>query len=96
MQNGIITLVLCVCRELGGYKEWPLLEDVELAERLRAIESPAIVPLSTRTSGRRWARLGLVRTTLLNRKILRDWKAGADVDNLAKEYRDAVLKADEK
>ena len=81
-----------VSRELGGYKEWPLLEDVELAERLRAIESPAIVPLPTRTSSRRWARLGLMRTTALNQQILRDWRRGADVETLAKEYREVGLK----
>ncbi len=35
----------CMYRELGGFRDWPLLEDVDLARRLRrAAGPPAIVP----------------------------------------------------
>lgn len=62
---------------------------MELAERLRALEPPAIVPQQTVTSARRWARLGLLRTTLLNQRILRDWRRGVSVDTLAQLYHEA-------
>ncbi len=45
--------------QLGGFQEWPLLEDVDLVQRLkRQVSGPAILPLDIHTSGRyvvRWA-----------------------------------------
>lgn len=37
---------------LGGFKDWPLLEDVELVGRLQRVSPPAIVPQAVQTSGR--------------------------------------------
>lgn len=71
----------------AGFREWPLLEDLDLVQRLGwQCGPPAIVPRPLRTSGRRWARLGLLRTTLLNQAILLGHALGVDVNVLAGWY----------
>lgn len=64
----------------------PLLEDVDLVYRLRKLGRPAIVPLRVTTCGRRWERLGYVRTTLMNQAILCAWQLGVPVQTLAAWY----------
>jgi rSAM/selenodomain-associated transferase 2 len=75
-------------REMGGYRdEWKLLEDVDLVSRLdRAAGPPAIVPHDLEISGRRWRRLGFLKTTLLNQYILMRHAMGADISELAELY----------
>ena len=72
----------------GGFpSDWPLLEDVDLVQRLnRACGPPSIVPFSVQTSGRRWQALGLLRTTLINQTILAGHALGVNVRTLAKLY----------
>lgn len=73
--------------EVGGYKDMPLLEDVDLVSRLSAHAGPpSIVDRDLQTSGRRWESLGVVRTTMLNQYILLRHAMGADVNDLAKLY----------
>ncbi len=56
-------------------------------QRLSSSCGPAaIVPHPVRTSGRRWAKLGLVRTTLVNQAILVGHALGVDVHVLASWY----------
>jgi hypothetical protein len=72
---------------VGQYPDWPLLEDTELARKLkRRFGAPAIVPRGVQTSGRRWRELGVVQTTLLNQIILIGHALGVDVATLAKLY----------
>ena len=66
-----------------------MLEDIEMVEPLGGIEPPAIVPQPVVTAGRRWARLGVVRTMLLNQRILRAWRNGTSPDVLATWYHQA-------
>ncbi len=56
----------CYCRELGGFKEVPIMEDYDLVKRLRKHGPPAIIPHALHTSGRRWQTVGFLRTTLTN------------------------------
>ena len=56
----------CCCRELGGFKEVPIMEDYDLVKRLRQHGPPAIIPHALHTSGRRWQTVGFFRTTLTN------------------------------
>lgn len=74
--------------DLGGYKEWPLLEDVDLVERLNKIAGPPLIlPLTVTTSGRRWHKLGFLKTTLINQVILIGHKLGVETEKLANLYR---------
>lgn len=77
-------------RELGGFREWPILEDLDLAKRMRrrwgrrrlaVIEAPVV------TSARRFARQGPARTVALNWLIWLLFAAGVSPQRLAKLYR---------
>ena len=72
---------------LGGFPEQPLMEDFEFVRRLRRRGRIAIAPVPLITSARRWEKLGLVRTTLRNLKIIAAYKAGVSPERLAAWYR---------
>ncbi|MCR4348214.1 MAG: TIGR04283 family arsenosugar biosynthesis glycosyltransferase [Sulfuricaulis sp.] len=54
--------VYCV---LDGFKPVPLMEDIELSERLKWFGKPVCLPGPLVTSSRRWEQNGIVRTILL-------------------------------
>lgn len=49
---------------LGGFVPLPLMEDIDLSQRLKWTGAPAIVRTSVRTSMRRWRADGIGRTVL--------------------------------
>lgn len=69
----------------GGFREIPLMDDYDLAVRMR--RRSTVVPLSVITSGRRFLRLGMVRTALLNWTIVVGWRLGVSPERLARWYR---------
>lgn len=56
--------------EIGGYPAEPILEDVLLIKRLRKSGRIGIASSNVLTSGRRWQRLGLIQTTLINQCVM--------------------------
>jgi rSAM/selenodomain-associated transferase 2 len=76
-----------VFERVGGFPDQPLMEDIELSRRLRAIAWPLSLRDRVLTSGRRWERGGVWRTiALMWRLRLRYW-LGASPDDLARAYR---------
>jgi rSAM/selenodomain-associated transferase 2 len=73
--------------EIGGFKEMPLMEDYELAIRMKRRGLTTILPMSVTTSGRRFLRKGLVRTATRNWRTVIGYRMGADIDELARSYR---------
>lgn len=73
-------------REIGGYPEMPIMEDVELVRRLRRRGRIAMVDVAARTSARRWQRLGVWRTTLLNQVCLGAYFLGVSPGSIARWY----------
>jgi len=72
---------------IGGFRDQPLMEDIELSRRLRRRHRPACLRQRVCTSGRRWERHGVWRTIwLMWRLRLRYW-LGAPAEALAKSYR---------
>lgn len=71
---------------MGGFREIALLEDVELVLRLGKMGRIALLPTPALTSPRRWQRLGLVRTTMVNQLILLGFFCGISPDRLARWY----------
>jgi rSAM/selenodomain-associated transferase 2 len=71
---------------LGGFPEVPLMEDVLLMRRLRAMSRLVLLPGPVYTSARRWERHGVVRQTLRNWSILTAERLGVSLDRLAKFY----------
>jgi rSAM/selenodomain-associated transferase 2 len=73
--------------ELGGYPEMPIMEDYELARRMKRAGHTALLPLAVRTSGRRFLQKGVVRTSLLNWLLIASYHLGVSPEKLARWYR---------
>ena len=73
-------------KELDGYKEIPLLEDVDLVRRLRRFGRIAVIPVPVLTSSRRWEKLGVWKTTWINQMILTGFLLGIPPRILARWY----------
>ena len=76
-----------VFRQLGGYAPLPLMEDIELSQRLRAIGPPACLRQRVVTSGRRWESRGVWRTVWLMWRLRWLYWRGTPADVLARAYR---------
>jgi rSAM/selenodomain-associated transferase 2 len=75
-----------VFQELGGYREWPLMEDVDFIRRLRRLGPLAHVDVPALTSARRWERDGWFRRTVDNALLVALFLAGYPPDRLARHY----------
>jgi rSAM/selenodomain-associated transferase 2 len=71
---------------LGGYREWPLLEDVDFVQRLARAGTVVESPLPLYTSARRWHRDGWLRRSLRNASIVALYFAGVSPQRLARWY----------
>ncbi len=71
---------------MGGFKELALLEDLDLVRRLRKLGRIALLATPATTSPRRWQRLGVVRTTMMNQLILLGFFCGLSPDRLGRWY----------
>ncbi|MCY1368485.1 transferase 2, rSAM/selenodomain-associated [compost metagenome] len=72
---------------VGGYPDQPLMEDIELSQRLRALARPACIPTPVLTSGRRWESRGVWRTILLMWRLRWAYWRGTPAEQLAQRYR---------
>ncbi|MCP5271361.1 MAG: TIGR04283 family arsenosugar biosynthesis glycosyltransferase [Burkholderiaceae bacterium] len=72
---------------VGGFPDQPLMEDIELSRRLRALGRPACLRAHVATSGRRWDERGAWRTIVLMWRLRWRYWRGAAPDALAREYR---------
>ncbi len=76
-----------VFEELGGFADLPIMEDYELNQRLRKLGRVVTAEAAAITSGRRWKRLGVVRTTLTNKMMIAGFHLGVCPHKLARFYR---------
>ena len=74
--------------EIKGFPAVPILEDVFLVRQARARGNIACTDIALPTSGRRWRKYGVIRTTILNQTILIAACLGADLDQLKDVYRE--------
>lgn len=75
--------------EIGGFPDLPLMEDFEMMRRLRRRGRILIAPAAVKSSARRWIKLGLLRTTLINQAVIAGYLLGVPPENLARFYRSA-------
>lgn len=73
--------------ELGGFANLPIMEDYELNQRLRRRGRVATSSAAAITSGRRWKKLGIIRTTLINKMMITGYRFGVCPHKLARFYR---------
>jgi rSAM/selenodomain-associated transferase 2/rSAM/selenodomain-associated transferase 1 len=57
-----------VFQRIGGFPLWPLMEDYEFCRRARRQGRIRLAQLPISTCSRRWLKLGLMRTTIINRR----------------------------
>jgi rSAM/selenodomain-associated transferase 2 len=72
--------------ELGGYRDWPLLEDLDFAWRLKRHRRVAVLPLAVATSARRFQRQGVARTVATNWLIWALFLCGVPPARLVRLY----------
>lgn len=78
-------------RELGGFREWPILEDLDLSRRMRerwGRQRLAVIEERVETSARRFAANGPARTVAKNWLIWTLFRLGVSPQRLANFYRD--------
>ncbi|MGB5632698.1 MAG: TIGR04283 family arsenosugar biosynthesis glycosyltransferase [Waterburya sp.] len=73
--------------ESGGFAEIPIMEDFEFIKRIKNIGRIAIAPAAVTTSGRRWQKLGVWQTTLINQFIIAGYYLGISPRKLGEFYR---------
>jgi rSAM/selenodomain-associated transferase 2/rSAM/selenodomain-associated transferase 1 len=71
---------------VGGFAALPLMEDIDLSQRLKAIEAPVCLRERVTTSGRRWDQHGFWRTVLLMWRLRAAHAMGMDAHTLALRY----------
>lgn len=76
---------------LGGYAPIPLMEDLHLCRRLKALARPRCLRPALLTSSRRWEQHGIWRTVLLMWALRLAYYCGASPERLARHYRRGSL-----
>ncbi len=76
-----------VFERLGGFRDWPILEDLEFIRRLAAEGELAILGPPVSTSARRFHQRGVTRTVVTNWAIWALWALGVSPNRLARWYR---------
>lgn len=74
-------------RRAGGFPDFPIMEDYELARRMKRLGRTAVLPLAVRTSGRRFLQKGVLRTAAMNWRIIAAYHLGVEPERLAGWYR---------
>lgn len=70
----------------GGFREWPLMEDLDLCRRIRARGRFQVLSIPLETSARRWLRRGVVRTQLSLWGFRLAYALGASPEALGRRY----------
>ena len=72
--------------KLSGYKNMPLMEDVDFVKRMKRLGRIAILQKKAVTSGRRWVSKGLIRTAAINQMTMLLYHIGVSPHRLARLY----------
>ncbi len=75
-----------IFHQAGGFANQTILEDLDLIRRLRRLGRIRLAPAAVATSARRWQRLGIIRTTMLNQVMLAGYLARVNPEKLARLY----------
>lgn len=75
-------------RQIGGYPDQPLMEDLEIITRLRKTGKVVLLPQYVTTSARRHEKMGLMRSVLFMWYLRTLYKFGASPERLHAMYLD--------
>lgn len=87
-----IFLKATIFHENSGFPDLPIMEDFELIRRLKRQGRITIVQAPVITSGRRWQKLGVVKTTMINQLIITGYFLGISPFKLVLWYRQGGFK----
>jgi len=73
--------------QVGGFPELPIMEDFALVRHLSKLGRIALAPAAVSTSGRRWVRMGIWRTTWINQTVLAAYVLGVPPERIQRFYR---------
>lgn len=82
-----IFIVRNLFNTVGGFPEQPLMEDIEISNRLRRHSPPACLKARVATSGRRWEKQGVWKTIFLMWRLRWAYWRGVPAEILIKEYQ---------
>jgi uncharacterized protein len=71
-------------RDLGGFGDLPVMEDLEMGARLRRLGTVVVRPERAITSARVWDEYGLVRPTAVNLLGIAAYRLGVDPERIAR------------
>jgi rSAM/selenodomain-associated transferase 2 len=77
-----------VFEKIGGFREWPLFEDVDLVSRIKREGAFAMIPSPVTISPRRHLQRGVFRTVLIIYALRLGFWAGLSPFTLARWFRD--------
>jgi len=75
-----------IFERLGGFPEWPLLEDLEFSRRIKTVGKVVLLSRPVTVSSRRWDKEGVGFTTLRNQIFLLLYFSGVSPMRLARWY----------
>jgi len=75
-----------VFERMGGFRELPLMEDMDLCKRLKEQGCIEIIPLKINTSVRRWLDEGILKNLIRNWILQLLWTLGVSPHTLARWY----------
>lgn len=73
--------------KIGGFKDIPIMEDVDLMRRLKKSGKVVVLDDKVKTSARRWEKEGVVYTTIRNWLLLTLYFMGVTPERLYKLYK---------
>lgn len=73
-------------KQIGGFADIPLMEDIDLTRRLKRIKRPICIKTPVITSSRRWEENGIIRTILLMWSLRLAYALGVSPETLSKYY----------
>ena len=76
-----------IFEKLGGFREIPILEDVELVKGIRKLGKLIVLSSPVITSSRRWDKEGWIKTMLRNQLLLFLYHLGVSPERLYRFYQ---------
>ena len=73
-------------KQLGGFPQQPLMEDIAFSKKLKALSAPYCIHTPLTTSSRRWETRGILKTILLMWRLRMMYFFGVSAEKLAKQY----------
>lgn len=76
--------------KIGGFPDLPIMEDFEFVRTLQQLGKIVILPKPVITSGRRWQKLGVFRTTIVNQIVVFAYLIGISPTRIQAWYRSGL------